>query len=371
MKLLEKENLQDLFYKFMQGEKDVYRLIVDKSGPFSTADQEHLNNFFQMCKDNRHLFHKNYAPTDVHAGQESFSHIISKDYDSDVVRHRLYFNLDVQDRLSFVTRYITLCSEKGESFYIKMLKNNERKDNTLIYLSDEQLPQCKAMLNAIEGEMPWLKEKNDLPLSVEECGWYGYGVEDVNDSGHSYNGRVSIAVTNGFAQTLNAYRHLISVATSLAEFGSGLYDICRARRGLEIYKKTRNKHLYNEYMLSSDEYIREEFLNRSMKMALDFFGDKGFCCSGSNKGTIECLKNNRSILDISNSATGNKLSITPLDVLSIISDGKHCKLNFSSETERECFMGSLWGNVMSNMTLEGLLGVRVPNILKDNNVMNM
>lgn len=364
MDLLERENLNDLFEKFMRGGRDVYSLMIEKTGNFSDTDRKELDNFLKMCDNNRSLFNDICAPSDVLPKQEEFSHIISKNYKIGDVKHRLYFNFDMLDRLKFVERYMSLCIEHSEPFYVKILKENNRKDNTLIYLSDEQLPKFREMLSAIEKEMPWLKDNQDLPLAVEGCGWFGYGEERNDKSNHSFNGRVAMAVTQGFAQTLNAYRYLISVESSLAEFGRGLYEVCKARHGQNIYLQTHDMKLYNEYMSSDNDGLKDAFVGRSMRMALDFFGDKGF--AGTQNGGCDCLKDNLALLDIADSQSGEKLSVTPMDVLSIIADGRHCKLNFQNEQERVEFMNALDSNVLSNVIVEGLLDVRVPEILKDN-----
>lgn len=364
MELLEGDNLRRLYDEYMSCNRSVYGCLVSKVGKMTEKDKESLRDFFEMCDDNRTQFHEQCAPTQILPGQEVFSHIISREYDTNDISHRLYFNLDMSDRIQLLTKMMAMCEESDTPFYLKLYKYNDRKDNLVLYSSDKHLPIYKDMLDRIVEAMPQLRDCADFPLSVERCDWFGYGVEDDSKKNTSFNSRVAEAVEEGFACTLNEFRHCLSIEKPLAEVGDTLYKVSRRRHGQDIYDRTHDMKLYKEYMSCTDEYFRNYFVNNSMRLMMDFLGDKGFGRSQSVMDENESIEGNKRIFEVVKKEVKERMHLTPNDVVQVLK--KVCKLNFSSEEERENFFARLRENVINYLSRDGLMGTRVPEVLKDN-----
>lgn len=348
----------------MSCNRSVYDCLVFKDGKMTHKDKESLENFFEMCDGNRTHFHEQCAPTQILPGQEVFSHIISREYNTTNIAHRLYFNLNMTDRLQVVTKMMAMCEEGGTPFYLKLYKYNDRKDNLVLYSSDKYLSTYKDMLDRIVKTMPQLRDNADLPHSVERCDWFGYGVEEDSKKDTSFNARVAEAVEEGFACTLNEFRHCLSVEKPLAEVGDILYKVSRRRHGQDIYDRTHDMMLYKEYMSCTDEYFRNYYVNNSMHLMLDFLGDKGFGRSQSAMDENASIEGNKRIFEVVKKETKERMHLTPSDVVQVIK--KVCKLKFSSKEEREVFFVRLRENVIDHLSRDELMETRVPDVLKDN-----
>lgn len=219
LELLKRDNLIKAWNAyFAENAQDLYPTIigynqqaVDEYNHIAEKDWEKQYSFVkETCEDTRFgfgNFKQGGSPVNGYNDpQNQFCHAMSKDYQVENTAHRLYFNLG-DKRIEFLRTLTIVCTERNIPFYFKWSKNGARADNVVVYIDNEHLNAICEAINDIAVLNPTItKSDRDKPMSTEDCGWFGYGVEE-GDHRQSFSRKVSNSLFKTFDQIRAAYNY--------------------------------------------------------------------------------------------------------------------------------------------------------------------
>lgn len=364
--VLKSSNIKMLFDKFVKGE-DLYPTLVglQSEAVFSEIDMIKQKNVVNLLNQQEVLkFAPGYAPTDGYNSDDFFCRAASKNFNFDNVGHRLYMNMG-DDRMDFVSLFIRMCHDSGISFYVKWDKQTVRKDNIVLYIEQDKIEETVAVIDKLVSKYPDFATSKDLPITLHNGGFFGYGEETPGKGNISYNRRVSNALVNAFKDEglFNELRHSISL-NSITDFAKELYSVhlqSKVDKGESIE------------MVEKTSATLEMFEMHALKMCLQFFGESG---SGFVKEQDENtqklshyeqrqLAKDQPVFEIFNKSLGKKSTITSSMVLETIfklMQQNKAKLITTSE-EHDAMLNSFSNNLREELTQDNITFTQMPSCL--------
>ena len=195
-------------YRTLVGYTDQARLDYNR---YAEYDQEQQFRFVEeTCRDVKFgmgKFESGVAPVDGYNDKKiPFCYTMSKGFKLDDIAHRLYFNLG-KDRIAFARALTYVCVDRNIPFYFKWSKDGARADNMVVYIEEGGLADmCQAIADVAELNPQITQVDRELPMSAEDCKWFGYGVE-YGDRYQSFSRKVTNAVTRAFDDICDAYNN--------------------------------------------------------------------------------------------------------------------------------------------------------------------
>ncbi|MGN0961891.1 MAG: T3SS effector HopA1 family protein [Christensenellales bacterium] len=364
MELLKDNNLIKLWQNYWNGDKSLYQLIIgyEEDKEITREEQNSLDDYINKFSSSKEIFLKGASPQDLVKDQECFSLAISKDFNLNNIQHRLYFNFAMEERTQFAEAFISKSREKGVPFYIKLYKGNDRRDNLVVYLTEELLASSSQILSEISSELPQLVNKNSLPLAVESCGWFGYGKEDRRYNAHSFNSRVADAVLKGFIATLNENRDMLDMECPLSTFGETLYTESKENKAMQVYSFTKDFLLYQELLNENDDFFKGYFINNSLRLARLILDKKGFGSRlDSEFSDNDNIDDDESIFEINKPNSKEFMSLTPSVIMEVLR--KTCEIHFENKERENLFYQRIKENVIDYLDREDLRDLSVPSVI--------
>ena len=200
-------NVPDL-YPTLVGANQQSRTEYDQ---YAASDAEQQFNFVsETCNDasfGMGNFVQGGSPVDGYNNPSSyFCHAMDKNFNVNKVVHRLYFNIG-ENRMGFARALTHVCVERGIPYYFKWSKDGARSDNLVVYVEKDGLQDiCNAIKDIAELNPHMLQNDRKLPMSAEDCGWFGYGIED-GDRTQSFSRKVTNSLRAAFDEICAAYNN--------------------------------------------------------------------------------------------------------------------------------------------------------------------
>ena len=280
--IFKKENLISAWNAyFAYNVPDLYPLLVGHNtkaqedyAQYSELDSIYQSSFVnETCNDPKFgmgIFSDGGSPADGYMDPNShFCHAKSNSCNINNIAHRLYFNIGPQ-RIGFARALTYLCVERNIPFYFKWSKDGARADNIVIYLEQDQIaPTCKAIQDIAELHPDLTQSNRDLPMSAEDCGWFGYGVED-HDHTKSFSRKVTNARIRAFDDICKSYDYsrekinsVISNPELSEQFVSYMEYMVAQRFEMENIPTSLNEQLPAEIkqLMNLREYYRDQEMN--------------------------------------------------------------------------------------------------------------
>lgn len=205
MKILSREGLEKAFDTYCNNGVLYDTLVGFKGRQISEEDKQEQKKFVDMFMRTDPNGYSEYGTPEstFNNPAEAFCHVVSRDFNIEEAKHRLYFNFeDHKKELQFASEYINMCkSVEKIPFYLKFHKTIERDDGFAIYVEDQHLPEVLRILDSLAYQNPEYTKTGDLPLAAYNCGWYGYGKE-LSDHSSSFSKKVEMTVKDVVADML-------------------------------------------------------------------------------------------------------------------------------------------------------------------------
>lgn len=200
MDILNRENLRNLLKDFSEN-GSVYNTLAGVKN--TELSQEEKNNQYKLVDMLERTMGSNSWSTlgtpkgTYQDNKQQFCHIISNDFDTSKVKHRLYFNIP-NNQSKFAREFIdqSMLAKKIPT-YVKFHKSIDRNDGFVIYTDDQHLESVVSILDEISKLYPEFTVQSELPMASYNCGWFGYAKESTDQS-KSFNKWVE----NTFNKTL-------------------------------------------------------------------------------------------------------------------------------------------------------------------------
>lgn len=219
LEIFKRENLITAWNAYYsEGVKDLYPTLIcanqqsfDEYNKIVEYDREKQYLFVKETCENSQFglgnFKQGASPVEGYNNiQSPFCHAMSDDYIVQNTAHRLYFNIGEQ-RISFVRALTFVCTDRNIPFYFKWHKSGARADNIVVYSDNENLSDiCQAIYDIASLNPQITQSDRAIPMSSEDCGWFGYGVEEGNTQ-QSFSRKVSNSLYQAFEQVVAAYNH--------------------------------------------------------------------------------------------------------------------------------------------------------------------
>ena len=152
----------------------------------SAEDKKRQKKFVDWTQSwrGRKFFNEDFAPRkSFNDSNEHFCRVASNGLPSYyfwLIKHRLYFNFG-DDRMNFLKVFVEKCNDRKRAepvqYFLKWDKNYKRRDNLVIYCTDDNIDDVARVLEEIKREYPEFATPRELPLAAENMGWFAYGVE--------------------------------------------------------------------------------------------------------------------------------------------------------------------------------------------------
>ena len=217
--VFKRENLISAWNEYyMYDVPDLYPIIVganqqarDDYNQYAQSDSELQFDFVdETCRDDsfgRGNFVAGGAPVDGYNNPSNpFCHAVDKNFNLNNIAHRLYINLG-ENRMGFARAFIYVCVERNIPYYFKWSKDGARADNMVIYIEKDRVGDiCQVIQDIAEINLHLVQNDRPLPMSVEDCGWFGYGVEE-GDRTQSFSRKVTNSLRRAFDEMRMAYNN--------------------------------------------------------------------------------------------------------------------------------------------------------------------
>ncbi len=315
--VLKLDNVKKLFTEYTSG-NDLYPTLVglDNDMPQSSIDSKKMLNYVDFTSRlEEGMFMKEYSPHETYMYDPDFCRAISPDFDLNNIAHRLYFNFG-DNRIDFVNLFINGCYSKNVPFCLKFDKKVTRKDSLVAYIEEDKLAKTSEVLASIIDRHPQFAESRDMPMSVVDGGWFGYGIEDKKDNSVSYNRKFAQMVERAFfdVELFNKYRQSLSLNGSLTQFAENLYLNAKNEAILEGVDPS----LLGMY----DTEFRQMFDNLKLQFVLNFFSGperegSGFVKTDDQGNTLDIQG---PVYTVKNANGDFSINISPSAVLKTVFD---------------------------------------------------
>lgn len=367
---LDRKQIGELFDAYWGEGKNPYNqmMYISPTEKLTKEKQDALDKFLGECESVRGIFDERVNPMAHLENQEDFCHALSKVPEEHPISHRLYFNYDMNERITFAKKFINACAQAGIPFYIKWSRLENRADNTVVYISNENLSQTCEIIKSIGMQNPELTTTRPMPMPVKDFGWFGYGVENESFAHMgSYNSEVAKALTCAFVYAINENRDKLTPKkdVDLNSFGNTLFEICEREKESQM-SGVKNNAIFKNAVIAqraqSRAYFKEYFekygkgiLNRMLSNG--FGGD----IDGPANSTRDILDDDN-IFTVRDPGTYNQMVVTPQIAVSALSkyfefkNSTLCRMKLLSSASK-IFKTILEQKGLNFKTPEAVLGI--------------
>jgi len=333
----------------------VYREVVGilDYAEVSEVDRTKQANFVNYSTQ-AFEFMDGYSPADGYMSKDNFCRAYSADCKPQKLAHRLYFNFG-DERIDFVDLVIRRLKSKNLPFMIKWDKRAVRKDNVVMYIEADKLDATVQALSEIISTHPEFATPRDLPMSVVNGGWFGYGVEDPNDMSVSYNQRVTNCVTRAMVRAFSKFRKGFDI-DNLSDFAELLMENCK---DLKMEKGASYSDIHQDRTV-----FMPVFAQNAMRLALDLVGSGegsvGFATTQDGKDAVAGDAPIRTM-----KSAGRSIDITPTAVMdTLLSLIKQDEVSFNLTKDKHVeFVATIKEELMKELSRDGL-PTELPSVLQ-------
>ena len=244
--LFNNNNLETIFKRYLEyNDKSTGVFIVNN---ILTNDEvcdhvdkdllkKQLSKFAVICKYKWKDFFE-FNPSEITAMGDSFLGIRKGCKHGSNLKHIIYINPEVMDRISFVEIFLNKCEEKCVDFDFEYSLNPQALNGITIYATDDELATYKRIFSEIERDCPNIVARcGQTPFFSTKIDWYAY--QAITD-------KTVFAVNLGFAKTLTDFYSNKEKFKMISDFGEKLYEVSAT------YQEKTNQLV--------GEYVRSRFI---------------------------------------------------------------------------------------------------------------
>ena len=299
---------------YTKSQQGIYNVLIGCDGEMlSPQEQKKQLDFVHWSQiEGREIFDENFAPYKTFKNDnEWFCRAASKNITRayfEGVKHRLYFNFD-EDRMDFVQIFVEKCNARKVPFSLKWHKSIKRRDNLVVYCTDDNIADLARILSEIKEEFPQFATPKELPMSAENFGWFAYGPE--LESMSSYNRLVADTIESACKnpEIWNSMRGKMIMTGTLKSFASELVKHSTSVMSNGV------SHLEN---MQAIEKLKKQIEDNFLMLAKDLLTPQGRGFVVGEKGE-NCLDTpdgmERPIKVYEDDKTGAKVEIYPSGVV--------------------------------------------------------
>lgn len=246
-----------------------------------SSEDEKLNKSFERCN----LLAFRDKSSHIYVSSEELTGYRNRESNND---HRLYLNLQLQDIFKIGRYILEKCEERGLSYEYKIIPNDKREDNFVMYSSTENLPKYLKILQEIKEKYPEMISRQKEPplLTGEINNWIGYGTNPEDDMS-SYNSKrtnyiefvidriAALKVLKNMDKKITLEDREISIEDFLSEGGAGMLItklenifLYRERREQRMAKRMGKQYSYAE-LAKKMGYSLEDFQTPEFRKNLE------------------------------------------------------------------------------------------------------
>ncbi len=329
--LFHNNNLEKSFSKFVNDDSDESELSIvnhilteDEDAPSFDEEQvkQEMIKFSVDCMLKPEKF--DFNPGQTTALYDTFLGVKKGCNHGPLLKHIIYINPAMADRVSFVKKFLNVCERMGIDFDFEYTLNSHATNGVTIYATDEQLAKYRQALNTLATECPQLVNRcRKTPLNATKLGWYGY---------QPLSNRVVPAVYAGFAKSLIDYYTLVPPQKILQKnFGEELYNVCTQK----------NDVVFGSFVV--DEFVKNRFVKYQDKI-LESITKKGI--------SLNDIVSNVQLKLPKELGVESKIKVTVGDFIHVL---RMHGVNIESYTQKNMFASLLKENTQKAMAKFGII----------------